>query len=147
MSIYSLSYHSRNLVEDLTLDSLSEMNKILEVALSRNSANGVTGALMFNEGKFTQVLEGDQDAVKKIFDSIQRDPRHTDVSVLATQTARARRFSSWAMAFVGTSSAARAYYNNYTVTTPLFAKTVQQDKLCQLMLEMIELDQRHQSGA
>jgi hypothetical protein len=117
MPIYSLSYHSRNRIEDLTFDTLSEIDKILAVAAARNAANEVTGALMFNEGRFTQILEGRKADVWTIFDSIRRDSRHSDVTVLATQSSIARRFNSWEMAFVGTSPAARTYYNNYTATT------------------------------
>ena len=97
---------------------------------------------MFNEGRFTQILEGRQAAVKQIFDSIRRDPRHTNVTILTTQTSMLRRFNSWAMVFVGASSAARAYYAKYTVSTEGWAKTVQHDRLCRMMLEMIEIDQK-----
>lgn len=147
MPIYSLSYHSRNRIEDLTFDTLSEIDKILAVAVSRNAASEVTGALMFNEGRFTQILEGRKADVWAIFDSIRRDPRHSDVTVLATQSSITRRFSSWEMAFVGTSPAARAYYNKYTATSELVSKAFQHDKLCQLMLEMIDLDQRSHLNA
>lgn len=97
---------------------------------------------MFNEGKFTQILEGERPAVESIFESIRHDPRRAHVTILATQTTMARRFESWAMAFVGTSPAARAYYKTFTTNTELFSKTILQDNLCRLMLEMIDLDQR-----
>lgn len=142
MSIYSLSYHSRNRIEDLTFDTRLELATILEVSDSRNAANGVTGALMFNDGRFAQILEGDRDAVKAIFESIRHDPRHAEVTILSTQTSTVRRFGSWAMTFVGTTPAAREYYKRFTVNTELFLKTLQQDRLCQMMLEMIDIDQR-----
>ena len=69
MKIHTISYHSRNRIEDLTANTLSEIEKILIVARSRNAALNVTGALMFNEGRFTQILEGDRQPVTDIFDS------------------------------------------------------------------------------
>ena len=67
MSIFTLSYHSRNQIENLTMDSLSAMNDLLSTARSRNDMMGVTGALFFNEERFTQVLEGEEAAVRAIF--------------------------------------------------------------------------------
>ena len=95
---------------------------------------------MFNEGRFTQILEGSESAVSKIFRSIKKDARHSDINVIATQTIQNRRFQTWAMAFVGTSEPARRYYQN-TIGSPEFEwKRVNNDKLCQLLLELIELD-------
>ena len=140
MSIYTLSYTSKNLIEDLTTDSLGAVNSLLEVARSRNAAGGVTGALMFNEGRFTQILEGSEAAVSAIFKSIREDTRHTDVSVIATQTIENRRFQIWAMAFVGKSDSARRYYQGIVGSPDFEWKRVNNDKLCQLLLELIELD-------
>lgn len=142
MSIYSLSYHSRNRIEDLTLDTRLELAKILEVSVSRNAAHGISGALMFNDGRFAQILEGDRDAVKAAYESIRHDPRHTEVTILSTQTLMVRRFGSWAMTFVGTTPAAREYYKSFAVNTDTFLETLQQDRLCQMMLEMIDIDRR-----
>lgn len=140
MSIYTLSYTSRNLIEDLTIDSLGAVNSLLDVARSRNAVEGVTGALMFNEGRFTQILEGSKTAVSEIFKSIKEDPRHTDVSVIATQNIANRRFQTWAMAFVGKSESARQYYKGIVGSPDFEWSRVNSDKLCQLLLELIELD-------
>lgn len=140
MSIYTLSYTSTNLIEDLTTDSLGAVNSMLEVARSRNAAEGVTGALMFNEGRFTQILEGSKTAVSEIFESIKKDSRHTEVSVIATQTIENRRFETWAMAFVGKSESARRYYRDIIGSRDFEWKRVNNDKLCQLLLDLIELD-------
>ena len=140
MSIYTLSYTSKNLIEDLTADSLSSVASILEVARSRNAVYGITGALMFNEGRFTQILEGPEAEVSKIFKSIKEDARHSDINVIATQTVQNRRFKTWAMAFVGTSEPARRYYQSIIGAPEFEWKRVNNDKLCQLLLELVELD-------
>ena len=140
MSIYTLSYTSKNLIEDLTADSLSSVASILEVARSRNAVYGITGALMFNEGRFTQILEGSEVAVSKIFKKIKNDVRHSEVSVIATQTNQNRRFESWAMAYVGKTEPARRYYRSIVGSPEFGWKRVNNDKLCKLLLELVELD-------
>jgi hypothetical protein len=61
----------------------------------------VTGALMFNAGCFAQVLEGPRPAIEAIFERIQQDERHGEVSLLAFDPAPARAFAQWSMGFVG----------------------------------------------
>jgi Sensors of blue-light using FAD len=54
---------------------------IIRVAHNRNSKFGLTGALIFVDGYFLQVLEGDHHDLHARLQIIQADPRHTDVSV------------------------------------------------------------------
>lgn len=140
MSIYSLAYVSHSRLDDLTLDTRFEIEKILQVARLRNAAEAVTGALMFNEQRFTQVLEGEESAVRRIMASIQRDARHIDIVILASGRLAHRSFSSWRMAFAGTSDVAQAYYSDF-VADRLMRKAMSSQTLCQLMLRMIALDE------
>ena len=52
---------------------------IIRVSHNRNSRFGLTGALIFLDGYFLQVLEGDGFQVRDRFSVIAADPRHTDV--------------------------------------------------------------------
>jgi len=140
MSIYSLAYVSHSRLDDLTLDTRVEINSILEVARLRNATAGVTGALMFNEHMFTQVLEGEESAVRGIMSVIQRDPRHRDITILATGMVPYRSFTSWRMAFAGTSEVARTYYAAFAADR-IMRKAITSQALCQLMLRMIALDE------
>ena len=63
MSVYSLVYSS---VAKLNADDMADramVEDILRTARRCNSEVGVTGALLFTEGKFVQVLEGERDKV------------------------------------------------------------------------------------
>ena len=140
MSFYNLSYFSESRLDDLVIDTRSEIEKILQVAQRRNARVSVTGALMFNEQRFTQVLEGSEVAVRSIFASIEQDVRHSGVTILATGTVPYRRFTSWTMAFVGTSKVARAYYRDY-VGDRVEWRGMTNDRMAELMLKMISLDQ------
>jgi hypothetical protein len=140
MSIFSLAYRSRNLIEDIHLDSLGEMTNLLEVARSRNAKLGVTGALIFNEGIFAQILEGDEAAVREIFKSIQNDRRHSEIKVFPTQEYEHRRFEAWSMAFVGPSPRARDYYARFSLLNGFEWTEASVGALVDLLLDLIALE-------
>ena len=80
--VYRTLYCSRNFVAGDAAQRKAEISHILTAARFNNSRKGVTGALLFNSGYFAQVLEGPREAVEQIFEKIQRDDRHGDVTVL-----------------------------------------------------------------
>ena len=122
------------------IDTRVQIEDILSVARARNESLGITGALMFNEGRFIQILEGREVDVKAVFESIRRDPRHSDVDILSIVPWGKRRFESWSMAFVGTSESARDYYADYVGRDAAGWARFQKDTLQNLMLTMMTLD-------
>ena len=72
---------------------------LLQQARDRNRRLGLTGMLIYAERSFLQQLEGDEPAVGEVLASIQVDPRHTDIRMLADEPVTARRFASWSMGF------------------------------------------------
>ena len=100
-ALYRLVYLSRNTLVGDAGTLREEINDILRVSRRNNRRAGVTGALMFNTGCFAQVLEGPHDRIQEIFERIQCDERHANVSVLAFDEACERGFSDWDMAYVG----------------------------------------------
>jgi len=54
---------------------------IIRVAHNRNSRLGLTGALIFLDGHFLQVLEGGAFNVRDRYARIAADPRHTQVGL------------------------------------------------------------------
>lgn len=54
---------------------------IIRTAHNRNSETGLTGALLFIEGHFVQVLEGDSFHLRQRFAKIAADPRHINVQL------------------------------------------------------------------
>jgi hypothetical protein len=98
-AIYKLVYCSRNQIRGTPDEFIHEIRTILASAHKNNPPAGLTGALLFNEGLFAQVIEGPVDSVSRIFEVIQRDPRHSDVTVLQNGPAEHRDFPEWSMAF------------------------------------------------
>ena len=104
--LYRLSYYSRNNIDGAATTDAKQIEQILEAARRNNEQIGVTGALMFTDGFFAQVLEGERAAVERTFDRIQLDDRHGQVTLLGFEPVAERRFGEWSMAFVGADEAA-----------------------------------------
>lgn len=94
--------HSRIPAEDRP----KVLSAIFDVARSRNKKAQVSGALLITDHYFVQALEGDEAAVRTLFDSINRDDRHTEVTILEEGTCDGRTFSRWSMARVSASGKA-----------------------------------------
>jgi hypothetical protein len=91
------------IVIDPGSDLRNVVNHILSVARRNNDRLGVTGALLCSGGWFAQVLEGPFNAVETIFEAIQLDQRHQDVTILYFKPLEKRSFAQWSMAFAGLS--------------------------------------------
>lgn len=108
--LHRLVYYSRNRIGGNAEELTAAIEAILATSRLNNQAVGVTGALMFNSGCFAQVLEGTRDAVEDVFERIQQDERHGDVSLLAFDPVSTRAFETWSMGFVGASVEEAARY-------------------------------------
>jgi len=99
--LYSLSYFSRNAIGGSAAEMHAGIADILAASRRNNARNGVSGALIFSDGCFAQVLEGPRDEVEQVFETVQCDPRHSDVTVLHLHAIERRSFGDWSMAFGG----------------------------------------------
>lgn len=93
---YQLTYRSLASEEISTEDIID----ILRQSQSNNAAEEITGCLVFNEGYFVQLLEGEKATVKKRFDKIEIDKRHSTVDVLSEGESTERLFDDWTMAYL-----------------------------------------------
>jgi Sensors of blue-light using FAD len=77
--------------------SASAMESILAASRKNNPINGITGVLCTNGVVFLQMLEGGRKEVNETYNRIARDPRHTDVQILAFEEISERKFATWSM--------------------------------------------------
>lgn len=77
-----------------------DLEDILEHAQSHNAAEGITGALVYTDGHFMQILEGERSTVEQLMRRIAKDLRHENVAVLLSSDVPAAAFSDWSMAYV-----------------------------------------------
>ena len=75
-------------------------SSILATARRHNREHGITGVLGQGQGLYLQVLEGERDAVHRLYARIVVDRRHHDVVMLQLEEIGARRFAAWSMALV-----------------------------------------------
>lgn len=79
--------------------SATELDAILAASVRNNQRLGITGMLLYANGSFLQVLEGEQAAVEETFERVSADGRHTGVFVIDRAPIAQRAFSDWSMGF------------------------------------------------
>ncbi|MDJ0754649.1 MAG: BLUF domain-containing protein [Ardenticatenaceae bacterium] len=94
--------YSSSATELLTEEQLLEL---LHQSRIYNEKVGITGMLLYKDGNFFQVLEGEKHEVEKLYDKICRDVRHHNLILLITGTEEERKFPDWTMAFRNLSGA------------------------------------------
>ena len=93
--MYSLVYISR-----------SEMNftgeqllQLLEQSRHKNLGLQITGLLLYKDGNFMQLLEGEESVVRSLYQTISADHRHCNVNCLLEGPIESRQFPNWSMGF------------------------------------------------
>jgi hypothetical protein len=108
--------------------SEDEIMNILEVSRRNNAERGITGILLYKDGNFLQVLEGDEEAVTELYQTIERDQRHKGLILLARRKIAEREFPDWSMGFVnlGTIDPASVPAYNNILNEPFSAEAFSQ---------------------
>jgi hypothetical protein len=94
--LYQIIYSS----ESATPMQMDDLEDILESARESNAEAGITGALVYVDGFFLQILEGEARAVQELMTRISKDVRHETVTVLQQGEIPTTVFTDWKMAYV-----------------------------------------------
>ena len=92
-----LVYHSRSRAAGQAPSTPELMRSLLSVASRNNARNGITGFLILDRSRFFQILEGARIRVLGVYERIQKDPRHDDVTLMALRDVSERDFPRWPM--------------------------------------------------
>lgn len=76
-----------------------DLADILQTARAKNEDLDVTGLLLYRDGAFIQVIEGEDETIRQLYDSIKADERHQDVTTLSQMPIEEREFPDWQMGF------------------------------------------------
>jgi hypothetical protein len=76
-----------------------EVSAILVQARANNVRNGLTGALLFHNGRFIQILEGPEEQLDERIRVITKDPRHRNIHIVSREPIEKRQFAEWTMGF------------------------------------------------
>lgn len=90
-----------------------DLTEILEVSRRNNTKLDVTGLLLYHDGNFIQVLEGEKDVIKGLYETITIDNRHAYVFKMLEGSLEKRNFPDWSMGFKALTSAQFNELNGY----------------------------------
>ncbi len=79
--------------------SATDLLSLLMHAREKNQASGITGMLLYGNGTFLQVIEGDDAIIEGLVERLGRDSRHADVQILSRRVVPERQYSDWSMGF------------------------------------------------
>ncbi len=109
---YRIIYSS----EAATPMQTDDLQELLDHARRSNAAKGVTGALVYAERIFLQILEGDKVVLRDLMAKIRRDVRHENVLVLRESEVPTAIFGSWKMAYVSATPKQVAKWSGVSAT-------------------------------
>jgi len=77
--------------------SSDQIENILEACKRNNPDLGITGALLYSDKKFLQLVEGENDVIMGLYDKIKKDDRHENCIMLSYMPIKEKTFPSWHM--------------------------------------------------
>ena len=77
----------------------SDLQTLLQKARDKNTQLDLTGMLLYKDGNFMQVLEGEEEVVTELVEIIKHDTRHKGVLELLRGTSEQRMFPNWSMGY------------------------------------------------
>lgn len=83
----------------VSLMSEQELTEMLRQSRDNNQRNNITGMLLYKDGNFMQVIEGEDATVAELHKKILLDSRHKDIMTLLKGPIASRQFGNWSMAF------------------------------------------------
>lgn len=97
MSLHRIVYKSRATV-------VVDLDVVLAIAReseARNNRLGITGLLLATDTHFFQALEGEERRLMRVYARIQKDARHTGLTILSQGPVEQRQFEGWGLKGVG----------------------------------------------
>ena len=86
---------------------------ILKKSRENNKKNDISGMLLYDNGSFIQVLEGEDLEVDNTFINIQNDERHNNILVMQNKDIDSRDFADWSMGFENISNIDKTKIDGY----------------------------------
>jgi hypothetical protein len=84
----------------------AELTGILTTSRKNNTPVGITGMLLYYDGTFMQVLEGEEAAIREVFARVAQDTRHSRIIKLLEEYVPERSFPDWSMGYQRLNTAA-----------------------------------------
>jgi hypothetical protein len=75
------------------------MDRLLAKSRINNARLDITGLLLYRPNGFIQTLEGPNEQVLNLLNTIRYDPRHKNVTIVIQEPIAERDFSDWSMGY------------------------------------------------
>ena len=82
----------------------AQLAKLLQQARAENERQELTGMLLYSDGNFFQVLEGEPEVVDALYAKLHHDKRHAQLTMIVREPIARRYFGDWSMGFTSVSS-------------------------------------------
>lgn len=79
--------------------SSAQLTELLQKARVKNEDLHMTGMLLYSDGNFFQVLEGEPDSVDGMYQKLHLDKRHQQLTMIVREPIAKRYFADWSMGF------------------------------------------------
>jgi len=109
MNLYYLIYSS---VPTSILND-AELEQLLSISRAQNKNHLITGMLVCLADSYIQLIEGSEEAIKRLYQNIVKDARHEQVITLKEGEIGLRFFPDWAMGFDKDKYALKDYSNTF----------------------------------
>ena len=105
-----------------------EIRRLVDVAAANNRVRQITGALLYLESSFIQVLEGEAEAIANLLDKLRRDTRHENLRLLSDIEIAERQFEDWSMGLIESSKVVRPKVVSEISALPAAADQAENDE-------------------
>lgn len=82
---------------DRNADIEALLSQIISSSQRENKKQSITGVLFYVDGKFLQIIEGEESSLRRLLDRIRQDNRHANIEYLIDTEVESRGFSEWSM--------------------------------------------------
>jgi hypothetical protein len=137
MSLLRIIYYSENRLG--IKKRHADLDAILTTAIRNNSKLDITGALVFDDLWFVQVLEGPPQSVDAIFDRIFKDIRHANIKLIQKKEVKERLFADWAMGLAVRTPKTESLFGHHWLNKGMNPGVMEPDTVLKLMVELASL--------
>ncbi|MTI22823.1 BLUF domain-containing protein [Fulvivirga sp. RKSG066] len=99
----------------------ADLDDIVNAAHNFNTKNNITGMLLYIDGKFFQVIEGNKEDINNLYAKIRTDPRHKNITTVSAHPIKFRTFKGWNMRYKAITEKEFSELSGINVFTSLFS--------------------------
>ncbi len=101
MSNLTIMWHTISYVStcDKNLKDI-DIHNLLNFVKEHNNNNNITGILMYSEGNFFQIIEGEKKTIIDLFEKIKLDSRHYNIIKIFSRESSNKAFSEYDSSFI-----------------------------------------------